>query len=109
MTKRVTLQQLEDWLSRFNGQGDNTRLLALRVLLYIADRREVSSTDIQRDFEVVQSVAHRNLQRLYQGSDSVQVGRGLELIERFPDPREPRRHLYRLSPKGQKYLEELVE
>lgn len=108
MSYRISIDKLDRWLERFDGRDENTRLMTLRVFLFIAQRKTTAVTDLTRDMGLVHSVAHRNLQRLYQGSVSPQVGQGLELLERFEDPESPRRHLYRLSPKGRKYLEELV-
>lgn len=106
MRKKISLDQLEQWLRKFGGQEENMRVLTLRAFLYIAHHGEATVADIERDMEVVQSVAHRSIQRLYMGSDSAQVGVGLRLLERFPDPKETRRHIYRLSAKGRQILEE---
>lgn len=54
------------------------------------------------------SALHRSLQRLGEGaSDEVKnVGTGLGLVERFPDPVESRRLRYRATPLAYKVLEQ---
>lgn len=78
----------------------------LACLLYIASHPDCAAADLVRELGLAQPAVTRHLQRLTTGSPgaSQAVGRGLDLVEWFDDPKDARRRLYTLNHAGEQFV-----
>ena len=79
------------------------------VFLLVATRPGITVSELMSDLKLNQPAVVRALQRLGHGSRSPAVGKPLGLVITERDPEEGRRYICRLSPKGQRLLEQMVK
>lgn len=110
-TEKLNVLRVATALAEVARLTDGTiPLHTLIALLVISSRGRTGATlkEVETYLPMVPpSALHRSLQRLGDGaSDEVKnVGTGLGLVERFPDPVETRRLRYRAKPLAYEVLE----
>lgn len=95
-------------VSYLSSLDDEMSLTKLRVLLLIAQNRDeyTLARDLVRSTGLQQSTIARVLASLGEGPTRGK-GKPLGLVSCKPDPEDPRRHFYKLSPKGWRVLSDL--
>jgi DNA-binding MarR family transcriptional regulator len=105
----VTLQRMLAALRLFRSLDEVIPASAVETFLVVADiDAGVTRKEIMNRCGMSYTSAYRNLMIL--AEDHPQAGRrGLKLLEKRKDPDEPRRNLWRLSPRGRDLRQRVLD